>query len=297
MACFRPVEAFLMPDGSVSFWSRAGSVRQFHVSCGRCQGCLLERSRQWAVRCMHESQLHDRNCFLTLTYDDEHLPEGGSLVYRDFQLFLKRLRRAIAPNQVRFFMCGEYGEQLARPHYHACLFGYDFPDKVFFRRSGKNVVYRSPALEKLWPFGWSSIGSVTFQSAGYVARYCFKKVTGDPAREHYAVVDQGSGVIFDRVPEFCHMSLRPGVGAEWVRRFSSDVVPGSSVVVNGVETEVPRYYKRLLERDLSVEDFAAFEGRVKERVSRRDRMDNTARRLRVRERVTVARLRLLKREV
>ena len=108
-----------------------GSFSAINLPCGQCIGCRLERSRQWAVRCMHEASLHDENSFLTLTYSDENLPPGGSLHLPDFQNFMKRLRKSIAPKRVRFYHCGEYGDILSRPHYHALLFGYDFDDRKF----------------------------------------------------------------------------------------------------------------------------------------------------------------------
>jgi hypothetical protein len=124
--------AVRMVDGSVKFVSRnkKGVDGTLELPCGQCIGCRLERSRQWAMRCLHESSLYDRNAFVTLTYDDEHLPPGGSLNYPDFQRFMKRLRKN-SKSPIRFYMGGEYGESTLRPHFHVCLFGYDFPDKVY----------------------------------------------------------------------------------------------------------------------------------------------------------------------
>ena len=121
------------------------------VSCGRCIGCRLDRSLQWAVRCVHEASLYEDNCFITLTFDDKHLVDNRSLKVSDFQNFMKRLRQYIKPNRVRFFHCGEYGAKFARPHHHACLFGYDFPDKAAFNSN----VSTSGILQKLWPYGFS----------------------------------------------------------------------------------------------------------------------------------------------
>jgi len=143
----------------VGFRSEIG-FKQFVLPCGRCIGCRLERSRQWAVRMMHEASLHQDNCFITLTYDNEHLPKNASLVKRDFQLFMKRLRKAYPAVRIRFFHCGEYGEQYGRPHYHAILFGFDFPDKYFLGKRNQFPVWRSASLERLWSdkrraFNWS----------------------------------------------------------------------------------------------------------------------------------------------
>jgi hypothetical protein len=243
-----------MVDGSVKFVSRnkAGVDGTLELPCGQCIGCRLERSRQWAMRCLHESSLYDRNCFVTLTYDDANIPPGGSLCYADFQKFMKRLRKNIkAP--VRFYMGGEYGESTLRPHYHVCLFGYDFPDKVYFRKSSSGEkLYTSEFLEKLWPYGLSSIGSVTFESAAYIARYCVSKVTGDAAKSHYSCPEfiDSDGVIRQSVePEFNHMSLKPGIGAKWLEKYRSDVFPRDYVIVNGVKTKPPKYYDALFERE------------------------------------------------
>src|SRR6185436_16893236 len=130
----------------------------------------------------------------------------------------------------RYFHCGEYGEQLGRPHYHALLFNYDFDDKRFFSQRGGNSVYTSDKLSRLWGNGFSVIGEVTFDSAAYVARYVMKKVTGVRAEEHY----QG------RRPEYTTMSRRPGIGKGWYEKFKTDVYPRDRVVVRGVHTRPPR---------------------------------------------------------
>ena len=135
-----------------------------------------------------------------------------------------------------------------RPHYHACLFGYDFPDRVYFKKSQSgDKLYTSKLLESLWPYGNHLIGDVTFESAAYIARYCVQKVTGQAAEEHYRVVTE-DGEIIDRVPEFNHMSLKPGIGSRWLERFKSDVYPRDYVVIRGVKTKPPKYYDRLFEK-------------------------------------------------
>ena len=152
--------------------------------CGQCIGCRIDRSRQWAARCVHEAQLHTDNCFLTLTYADEHLPKHNSVSVKELQLFMRYLRRAIYPTKVRFFACGEYGDQFNRPHYHIALFGYDFPDKELFTKRRANNLYISETLNKIWGKGHCSIGELNYQSAAYIARYVVKKINGDRAFEH-----------------------------------------------------------------------------------------------------------------
>ena len=184
--------------------------------------------------------MHDVSSFVTLTYDDSHVEP--SLKYRDFQRFMYRLRKRFGPT--RFFMCGEYGSLNWRPHFHALLFGLGFPDRVLLGGD----LYRSPALEKLWPFGFSTIGDVTFQSAGYVARYSLKKVTGDLADRHYSRVDLRTGECVRLVPEFGHMSLKPGIGFGWFQKYWRDVFAArDGCVVRGRVVPPPKYYWKLLE--------------------------------------------------
>lgn len=280
------------------------------LSCGKCIGCLLERSRQWAVRCVHEASLYDSNCFITLTYDEEHLPKGWSLDKEAFQKFMKRLRKRFGSGP-RYFMCGEYGENFGRPHYHACLFNHDFPDKYHWRTSERgDRIYRSPILEALWPFGLSEIGEVTFESAAYVARYVMKKVTGDAAAEHYKRVDPRTGELFDIVPEFTTMSRRPGIGRPWLDKFMSDVYPSDFVVVRGVKMKPPKYYDSqyqiLHPRPVTIEEVReSFKtGSISEEIvqARRykaflKREDNTPERLAVKEKVKRAVITQLKRKI
>ena len=152
MTCFHPLQAYKLgnkPNGKASIVFKypigVDLVEELKVPCGRCIGCRLERSRQWAIRCLHESKSHEDNCFITLTYDDEHLPRDRSLDVKVFQDFIKRMRKKVG--KFRYFHCGEYGEKEFRPHFHACIFGYDFPDKKFLKRTktGSNL-YRSDSL-------------------------------------------------------------------------------------------------------------------------------------------------------
>lgn len=256
MACYRPLVAYRArspgPNGkrAVVFDKRESTGVELKLPCGNCIGCRLERSRQWAVRCMHEASLYEENCFITLTYDDDHLPESGSLVKWHFQDFMKRLRARIAPRRIRFFMCGEYGERFSRPHYHACIFGFDFPDKVGCARQGSEYrLYRSALLESVWTSGFSLIGDLSFESAAYVARYVTKKVNGERAFHHYMAMNPETGELYEIEPEFGLMSRRPGIGAEWYAKYHGEVFPSDSVLVNGRLTRPPRFYDKLLERD------------------------------------------------
>lgn len=202
------------------------------ASCGQCHGCRAKWSREWSLRCMHEASLHESNSFVTLTYSDKRLPKGGSLVRSDFQKFMKRLRKDIAPQKVRYFYVGEYGENTNRPHYHALLFGVGFVDKEMLSMRQAFPVFRSRQLEALWSLGLSEIGSVTEKSAGYVCKYLSKRMTGSWAKAKYG----------ERVPEYGCMSRNPGIGAGWIDRFQCEVYAKDGVVVRGAVVKPPRYY-------------------------------------------------------
>lgn len=250
------------------------------VPCGQCIGCKLERSRQWAVRCMHENLLHDDSCFVTLTYEKD----PGTLVPSDYQEFMKRLRWHYG-NGIRFFQCGEYGERLARPHHHALLWGLRFEDARPYVGVRENSGLVSETLERIWSHGRCFIGEVTFESAAYIARYTLKKVVGEVASaRHY----QG------RHPEFLTMSRRPGIGAGYVERYGSQVYATDSVVVRGKECKPPRFYdERMAKVKASVVEAVKRSRRVEARKS----LDNSGVRLIVREKVKAGAVNFLRRSL
>lgn len=265
------------------------------VPCGQCVGCRLERSRQWAIRCMHEASLHDENCFITLTYADEYLPERGSLDRKAFPKFMKRLRKRYEGRKIRYFHCGEYGTVSLRPHYHACLFGFDFEDKELWTTRGGFPVWRSSVLEKLWPFGLSEVGSVTFESAAYVARYIMKRRLGDGSEAEgrdSSVSDGVSGdVCVER--EYATMSRRPGIGREWLEKFGGETYLQDGVVVRGRLMRPPKYYDDQFESLYP----DVLESIKKRRRSARDKWNESWSRLEVRREVAEAKLNLKSREV
>lgn len=234
--CTSPRNASYNPDGSINF-SQKKHTRQFvpfQLPCGKCTECLLERARDWSIRSIHESKMHAQNAFITLTYAPEHMPPDGKLRYLDFQLFMKRLRDLTGPN-VGFFMCGEYGEETQRPHYHACIFGYDFPDKILNRENRHgDQIWTSEILSNLWGLGITELGSVTQKSAGYVARYILKKQ--DPN------APQG----------FQKMSRQHAIGKRYVEQWYKDIfvyAKGSVILDDGTKAKVPRYYEKWLKKN------------------------------------------------
>lgn len=232
----------MLPDGP---WYCSGSDSGIHafrvchnvvtVPCGQCIGCRLERSRQWANRCLLELQYHDSAYFVTLTYDEDHVPRSYypdpdtgevqpslTLSKRDFQLFMKRLRKAFSDDRIRFFACGEYGPSTFRPHYHVILFGLHLTDLVPFSKSQQGFTYyTSQSLQRCWSvltkdesngcvtplaLGYSLVTNVTWETCAYTARYITKKLSG-PEAQFYTD--------FNIEPPWSLMSRRPGIGRQY----------------------------------------------------------------------------------
>lgn len=294
MSCFHPLSAYrsleVGPSGKrgIVFKSEDGlSGTDLKLPCGKCIGCLSDRARSWAIRCMHEAKSHVDNCFLTLTYDDEHLPKDNSVRLSVVQKFIKATRQKMG--KFSFFACGEYGEGLGRPHYHMILFGLDFPDKLHEKGVGENRLYSSKLLSKLWPNGFALIGSVTFESAAYVARYVLKKKFGDAQRDHYVDLDRITGELKDLCPEFITMSRRPPIGGLWFQKYVTDVYGAmhDGVYVDGREHPAPPFYDKQLEK-VDPELYEIIKAR-RMNVSDDVVANSTPRRLRDREEVAEAR--------
>lgn len=236
---------------------------------------------------MHEAQLHEQNSFITLTYRTEELPKNNSLNYTEYQSFMKRLRKI---SKVRFYMCGEYGEENGRPHYHACIFGEAFlKDRYAWKKTKAGYqLYRSPTLEKLWTKGDSNIGDLTFDSANYVAGYVTKKLTGDGNDKYYNIYDVETGEIHERMKEFGRMSLKPGIGHNWLRLYWNETKEGK-VIVNGKEATAPKYYRKYFKNSIHGDTI------TDEMQKQFKPEDNTDERLKIREQVANARTTQFKR--
>lgn len=329
MPCFHPinsVNAGVNPiTGKKVMWflKRGAALHGFEslkVPCGQCDGCRVDRSRDWAIRAIKESHLYKDNCFITLTFGSccplmlkrgrgyKRLPDSKlvnpsfSLHKFHFEDFMKRLRKRYVPvcpfdsktqpdlwaewmrkHQIRFLHCGEYGEKFRRPHHHALLFNFDFPDKYLWKREGDVRLYRSKSLEELWPFGHSSVGALTVESAAYVARYVLKKINGDMAPAHYD----------GRLPEYISMSLKPGVAKNWFDKFKkTDVYPQDFIVEGGKKFKVPKYFNRCYELTNPDEYGILRDKRVE---AAKASPDNTPERLAAREKVLKANLKLVDR--
>lgn len=284
MACFYPKTAYRTDNGEITFVERGKINKKLMLPCGQCIGCRLERSRQWAVRCLHESQMHEQNCFITLTYNDENIQHD--LIYPHFQKFIRKLRKKTG-KKVRYYMAGEYGSETGRPHFHACLFGHDFNQKEPIQKlSDGTFLYRSPELEALWPYGFSSIGAVTFESAAYVARYIMKKITGSNAENRYWSVNPITGEAVQITPEFNRMSLKPGIGQPWLDKYQSDIYPSGECIIRGKKMKPPRFY----EKKYAALQPLKYEELTYDRYLATKPEESTPERLTVREEITKARL-------
>lgn len=265
--CYTPLKAWYDEDYNIVFKENIGHVGPFELPCGKCMGCRLEKRRQWAIRCVHEAQFHEENCFITLTYDDEHLL-SDSLIKSDIQKFFRRLRKRLKPKKIKCLYCGEYGDKFNRPHYHAIIFGHDFglsESKHLTRHGGvlkkfldsfgekdenlqKKIelmkstdfgnIYMSEELASLWKKGFTSVAEMSFHTANYVAKYITKKVSGDKAIEHY----QG------RIPDFGGMSRREGIGLKWIEKYYPEVVQNGCIIYDNQKIKIPHYYEKWLQK-------------------------------------------------
>lgn len=287
MSCYHPLRGWRSREPTangkfaITFVYRKGwTDLPISVPCGKCVGCRMDNARDWSARCVHEASMFRDNCVITLTYDGGSLPEHGSLVVSDFQKFMKRLRKRFPGVGIRFFHCGEYGEKLGRPHYHAILFNFDFPDKVFYAlsKSGSRL-YRSKILEELWTKGFSNVGDFNAESAAYIARYVTKKEGGKSKDLHYGL----------KVPEYVTMSRRPGIGFNWLMRFgSTDVYPNDYIVLNGgLKCKPSRFYDEKFFLDKKSDFGIILANRIK---AAKVSPDNTDSRLLARERVHKAKV-------
>lgn len=225
--CLYPIRITVRPKGAEPF-------RQT-VSCGNCLECLRQKSFEWAFRLLDEASQFKDNCFVTLTYNNDNLPNPPDVSRREIQLFVKRLRKRLSPLKIRFFACGEYGSKFGRPHYHLIIFNWFPSDAVLFDTRDK--LYRSKLLECCWTKGFSSVGKVSFDSALYCAKYMnkFQFIEAKCWKRDIPVI-----------PPFVQMSNRPGIGFNSVYRCD---LKSDRIYRNGKSTKIPRYYLKVMERD------------------------------------------------
>lgn len=269
MPCYHPLEAIVLPGRTANgkriikilSGEHASEVypswQRLQIPCGQCIGCRLEYSRQWANRCMLELPYHKESWFLTLTYDDDHVPKTAyainddgeaapalTLNPRDLELFWKRLRKAHPDDRIRYFACGEYGGQTYRPHYHAIVFGLNLHDLELYKKSPQGYDYfNSKSLQEIWGKGYVVVGAVTWDTCAYTARYIMKKLKGQDATLYSDL---------NLVPEFVRMSRKPGIAHQYYvdhpDLFDHQYI-NISTDVGGLKFRPPRYYDRLFDID------------------------------------------------
>jgi len=297
MPCYHPLKGWRSSirnpstrKRAITFkFSEALSDMPVTLPCGQCIGCRLQKSREWAIRMTHEASLYEDNCFITLTYSDEHLPKNGSLDYGAGPAFMMRLRERFGAG-IRSYGCAEYGEQFGRPHYHICLFNFNFKDRTPWKKHGGFQYYVSEDLKSLWKFGHSVVADFSFETAAYVARYVTKKLTGK-RQSDYEMKDQDGNVLYDsngeivwKCPEksIC-ISRMPGIGRPWLEAYHRDVYPFDEVILGERKLKPPKYYDRLFEVDRP-EVFRQVKAKRRHAISELDQ-DGLDQRLEVREKI------------
>lgn len=238
MPCYSPLSAWKTKavnpktGKNIIAFSYVEGGEYMPLKCNQCIGCRLDRSKEFALRIIKEAEQYgDNNSFITLTYKDD----PGTLCKKHFQDFMKRLRSKYPDKKIRFYHVGEYGEKRCRPHYHAILFNHHFTDRYIWSVRDGVKLYRSPELEKLWEYGFSTIGEVTWESACYCARYCVSKITGKAAPYE----KEG------KLPPYATMSLKPGLGLAWFEKSDSEPFKhGFCVDSKGRKVKIPTYYDK-----------------------------------------------------
>lgn len=252
MACYRPIPAAqATKGGQIKLHAPMGEAH-LALPCGKCIGCRTQKATEWAHRCEHEAKMWSHNIFITLTYDDEHLPDEGWLHEEHLRNFFKRLRKNgknhpkihrdnhstnnTSKSNFRYFACGEYGTKRGRPHYHAIIFGANFTDRTKIGETPTGTLYTSETLKELWPYGNNIIGDATPAAANYIAQYALKK-QGDGTTDKDGVW---------RPAPFLRMSQKPPIGQEWLAKYYQDLTHGY-LVQNGKPRSIPRAYTKKLQ--------------------------------------------------
>lgn len=285
MTCFHPLTAYRLPGGGITFKEGGEAGAALELPCGRCIGCRKKRTTEWATRIMHEASMHDQNSFITLTYDESN--ENPGLNYADFQKFMRRMRKRrarLGQSAPRYYACGEYGDQTKRPHWHAILFGIGF-ERLY--PVGKDL-YGSHDLDELWGKGFATIGEVNWTTAGYVASYCIKKITGPAAPAAYTRINTATGELVQVQPEMARMSLKPGIGEAWIKKYWREVYLARDGIIKpgGLRIHPPRYYDKKINEwkpELQIERETNRQLKAIE-----SKEDNTRERLKIKEQIAIA---------
>lgn len=291
MACNSPMEAYRF-KGDIVFNRPYVGAAPIYLPCGGCKACRITYKNTWAIRCIKELLYHDTSMFITLTYNNDNLPLHGSLRPDDVTNFIKRYRAMLEREdqnnglskenyrKFSYFYCGEYGDNLGRPHYHIIIFGHRFDDAKKLRKSQKGgQLFDSVKLSRLWKFGWSNFGDVTFESCAYVAGYVSKKINGSAKWDHYdtGLVHDFTGEIIIKQPEFARMSkgsrnadgekVSYAIGERFYLDHCHSLFEQGYVTRQGKKTkyQIPRYYKKRYKEEFPLQ-YANYEKLLKERL-------------------------------
>lgn len=246
MPCYksRPAWKSTLPHQgkhSINFKFRSDREPDYFIDCGKCQGCLARARSDWATRIYHESTCWDRNAFLTLTYDDDHLPEDGKIRKDDIQWFIRKLRKE-SNRPIRYYACGEYGEKTGRPHYHAIIFNEDFLNSRH-QYAINDSMYGNSELQRTWGHGQVTVAQFNLARAKYTAGYVTKKINDTDT--------------------FALMSRRPPIGREWLKRNHDNIRRNKTIVIDGQEHPIPRAYMNWMR---GVEEFDHIKEVMREKV-------------------------------
>ena len=257
MACFHTMTAYRLRDGSLTFKNKGEIIETLQLPCGKCIGCRLDHANDWATRCWCEMQSWQNNCFITLTYDNENLPENGLLIKKDLQDFMKRLRYHCQgieywenprtnkrENPIRFLACGEYGPNgTRRPHYHILIFNWK-PEKnelKFYKENHNNDrLFKCKKIQEIWGKGFITVGDMNYQSACYVARYCTKKMFNKVKNQDLKKAEIQ--------PEFILMSRNGGIGIKYWEQYQKKILENEGIILNSNGKikckQIPRYFEK-----------------------------------------------------
>jgi len=266
MPCYTPLKGYKDITSGALVFDKKNAHSKMEVACGQCLGCRVDHRLMWSIRIIQEASMYlDQygNSWATLTYRDpsgcdeqqykngHHIDKQGQLHPQHVSDFVRSLRKANKDHKIRYFYCGEYGDENQRPHYHICIFNHSFDDQYLWKDDEGVYTYTSAELEKHWPWGFTTVAELNIRTAAYTAGYALKKITGQRAQDHYLRCDE-DGEAYWLMPEFIRMSTgrgKPsGLGAKFYEKYKTDFFPSdqSPVPGDGVRELVPRYYQNIL---------------------------------------------------
>ncbi len=266
MPCYTPLQGYKDITTGALVFNKNNTHSKMEVACGQCLGCRVDHRLMWSIRIVHEASMHvsdHGNSWATLTYRDasactERQYKNGHFIPPDYSLqpshvsdFIRSLRRGNKDHKIRYFYCGEYGDENQRPHYHICIFNHEFTDETLWKDDEGLYTYTSAELQKHWPWGFTTVAPLNLRNASYTAGYALKKITGQRANDHYLRCNE-HGEAYWLLPEYIRMSTgrgKPsGLGAKFYAKYESDIFPSdtSPIPGHGQSELVPRYYQNIL---------------------------------------------------